>query len=645
LAEIIEGNYPLMPATYLLITNMKFFTVFAILFGWITASSQNVCPPNLNFSMGNFTNWQCYIGTNTAPDCSQYTIPVTLSAPIPERHKIISPTSDTDYYGGFPITPPGVTNVVRLGTPGMINKEVERISYTFTVPNAASNYSLTFLFAIVYEQPGHCAGLQPRFEAKVFDSTTGQYINCSSAEYFATAGATGFQQSATHPSVYYRSWTPFTAILDDYAGHVLRLEFTNADCALGGHFAYGYIAVPNNNNCNSGATGTTLCPGASSSVVGPYGYQSYAWWNTSFTQNLSNNQTLTLSPQPTVPTTYALDLVSYAGPACRDTIMVTVNPVTNIQSAGAGRDTTLCGSSSGIALGTTTVPGIIYSWAPATGLSNPNIAQPVASPASTTTYVMTVSDPGSGCTKKDTVTVFVNAVPATFTINSSTQCLPGNNFQFTMSTVVGGSSYAWDFGDGSVSTQQNPAHVYAATGIYNVKAKVTNTNGCKDSTTRSVTVVSVAPTPVISLSGNQLSSSASTGNQWYLNGNAIPGANGQIYTATVAGTYTVIVTLNNCISPVSNAVTYVATGIDALVAEWKLKLAPNPANDKLIITYAGSQKLNLEVHDLMGRKLFARENIPSGFVVDLSQYLNATYLVKLTNAKTKTEVKKLVVKM
>jgi PKD repeat protein len=623
---------------------MKFFTLFTLVFGWISASSQNSCPVNMNFSMGDFTNWQCYIGNTTAIGCDSNIVNATPSAPLPDRHVILPPGTDTDYYGGFRITPPGITNVVKLGNENT-GAQIERISYTFSVPNTASQYSITFLFAIVFAVPTHCPAQQPHFEARIYDVTTNQYIICSSAEYFSTAGAPGFQQSTRTSGIYYRPWTPFTTILDNYAGHILRLEFTNADCTVGGHFAYGYIAVPNNSSCNSAASGTALCPAASSTVTGPHGYQSYAWWNTSFTQNLGNTQILNLSPQPTSPTTYALDLVSYAGPACRDTIMVTVQPNTTIQTAAAGADTTLCGSGSGVTLGTASVSGLMYSWAPATGLSNPNIAQPVATPASTTTYVMTVSDPGSGCTKKDTVTVFVNAVPATFTINSSTQCLAGNNFQFTMSTVVGGSSYAWDFGDGSVSTQQNPAHVYAATGIYNVKAKVTNTNGCKDSTTRSVTVVSVAPTPVISLSGNQISSSASTGNQWYLNGTAIPGATGQIYTATVGGTYTVIVSLNNCTSPVSNAVTFVATGINALVAEWKLQLAPNPVNDKLIIKFGSGQKLNLEILDLMGRRLFLSENISTGFTVDLSRYLNGTYLVKLTNARTKKEVKKLVVKM
>src|SRR5574343_364815 len=56
--------------------------------------------------------------------------------------------------------------------------------------------------------------------------------------------------------------------------------------------------------------------------------------------------------------------------------------------------------------------GYSYSWAPATGLSNPNIANPVATPNATTTYTVTVTENGS-CTAPQTsaLTVTVNPMP------------------------------------------------------------------------------------------------------------------------------------------------------------------------------------------------------------------------------------------
>jgi|GEM_PF-2243317 len=51
-----------------------------------------------------------------------------------------------------------------------------------------------------------------------------------------------------------------------------------------------------------------------------------------------------------------------------------------------------------------------FSWNPVTGLSNPNIENPVASPTETTTYTLTATTP-NGCTATSTVTVYVTPKP------------------------------------------------------------------------------------------------------------------------------------------------------------------------------------------------------------------------------------------
>ena len=72
------------------------------------------------------------------------------------------------------------------------------------------------------------------------------------------------------------------------------------------------------------------------------------------------------------------------------------------------------------------------------------------------------------------------------------------------------------------------------------------------------------PTPSITANGNVLTSSSATGNQWYLDGVLIPGATAQHLTASNSGTYTVIVTQNNCTSPVSNSVTVSITALPVI---------------------------------------------------------------------------------
>ncbi|MDP4130059.1 MAG: PKD domain-containing protein, partial [Bacteroidota bacterium] len=62
-----------------------------------------------------------------------------------------------------------------------------------------------------------------------------------------------------------------------------------------------------------------------------------------------------------------------------------------------------------------------------------------------------------------------------------------NNFSPTftdLSSFTAGipiTTWAWDFGDGGVSNQQSPTHNYTTEGIFSVKLKVTDANGCTDS--------------------------------------------------------------------------------------------------------------------------------------------------------------------
>jgi hypothetical protein len=71
---------------------------------------------------------------------------------------------------------------------------------------------------------------------------------------------------------------------------------------------------------------------------------------------------------------------------------------------------------SGVAIAGITVelsaPVSSYSWSPATGLNNPNIANPVANPSSTTVYTVTYTS-ANGCTATDNVEIKVedNAAP------------------------------------------------------------------------------------------------------------------------------------------------------------------------------------------------------------------------------------------
>jgi PKD repeat protein len=99
--------------------------------------------------------------------------------------------------------------------------------------------------------------------------------------------------------------------------------------------------------------------------------------------------------------------------------------------------------------------------------------------------VKLVAISSNGC--KDSLTKGVTVWPrpvASFKVNDG---CTGDNLAFGTNSV-GAVSHEWTFGDATTSTTANPSKAYSAPGSYNVKLIVTSVNGCKDTSTSSVTV-------------------------------------------------------------------------------------------------------------------------------------------------------------
>ncbi len=77
--------------------------------------------------------------------------------------------------------------------------------------------------------------------------------------------------------------------------------------------------------------------------------------------------------------------------------------------------------------------------------------------------------------------IIVNAPPAVnFKASDSTGCFPLKVNFSDLSTAGSGTiaSWQWDFGDGTLSTLQNPDHTYTNAGSFTVTLRVVNSNGC-----------------------------------------------------------------------------------------------------------------------------------------------------------------------
>lgn len=96
--------------------------------------------------------------------------------------------------------------------------------------------------------------------------------------------------------------------------------------------------------------------------------------------------------------------------------------------------------------------------------------------------LLAVSD--LGCTS-DTgmVTTHVYPLPVAGFKMPKGVCMPDGAVAFT-NTTVNGQSYAWNFGDGGVSTDASPSHTYTAKGNYTIRLQATSAYGCEDDTTQ-----------------------------------------------------------------------------------------------------------------------------------------------------------------
>jgi hypothetical protein len=137
-----------------------------------------------------------------------------------------------------------------------------------------------------------------------------------------------------------------------------------------------------------------------------------------------------------------------------------------------------------------------------------------------------------------------------------------------------------------------------------------NNCGVSGTTSLAVTVNSIPVTPVITADMYTLTSSASEGNQWYRDGILIDGAVSQTYDVVENGVYTVIVTINECSSEVSNSIEIVNVGLNEVNAP-QISIYPNPNSGEfwVTITSANSIAFDIEILNRYGSSVYKINNL------------------------------------
>jgi len=227
---------------------------------------------------------------------------------------------------------------------------------------------------------------------------------------------------------------------------------------------------------------TSICTGNSVVIGGaPTGPDSTSFsWSPSASLNNATNPNPTATPTAT-PTTYIIT-VTDTNSSCVNTDTVVVS-LFSLPIANAGTDDTICAGDSVQLSG---LGGGNYNWLPVTGLNNPNIQNPNASPIITTAYELTVTD-GNGCTDKDSVTLTVNNLPIIDAGNDTTICIGSSITIGGSPTGPSGSIFGWSPADSlNNTTIANPIANPSVTTTYTIV--VTDTNGCTNTDSITITV-------------------------------------------------------------------------------------------------------------------------------------------------------------
>jgi hypothetical protein len=245
----------------------------------------------------------------------------------------------------------------------------------------------------------------------------------------------------------------------------------------------------------------------------------------------------------------------------------------------------------------------------------------------------TVNATNNGCTTVLSAAYFFVPAPA-ITMDPNAVVCPGKVVTLTSSALNNNQWYKNDVKiDGATARtyQTNQA------GDYTVTTSVNNVTSVQSP--RAIVATGLAPAkPTITLSGGDLVSSVSQGNQWYENGVIIPGATDYKYKPTRNGNYSVVITAPGFLCTAeSDKFSFTVTGIINIDDTHFVKLSPNPADGYVILNHnlAGSPVVHVQVLDISGRVYRRYNNLADGSELSTFGLAGGIYVVKIIDPKSR----------
>ncbi len=259
-----------------------------------------------------------------------------------------------------------------------------------------------------------------------------QDINIIKSNDSTICAGTSLKLSASGGTAY--SWTPASTLNNQGIANPIASPLSTTKY---------YVTVSNTAGCSKKdsiritvnnlpsilkSNDTIICVNTSVQLFASGG-SSYSW---SPTLTLDNPHVANPVATPTATTRYYVTVTNASGCSKKDSIEIIVN---NLPLIIKSKDTGICNN---VAIQLSASGGTTYSWTPFSTLNNPNISNPIATPSSTTTYYVKVTN-NSGCSKTDSIKISTSAPPV---------ILKSNDMNICENTLVqlfasGGTAYLW----------------------------------------------------------------------------------------------------------------------------------------------------------------------------------------------------------
>ena len=252
------------------------------------------------------------------------------------------------------------------------------------------------------------------------------------------------------------------------------------------------------------------------------------------------------------------------------------------------------------------------------------------------------------------------ALPAT--LNVTVYPLPGNagnilgatavcggtqDITYSVTPITDADTYVWTLPAGATCTSGAGTPSITVNYAGNASSgdiSVYGNNLCGNGNVSSLSIV-VNPnpeTPVVTVTGNMLSSSSPAGNQWYFSDTqtgtaaAITGAVNQVYIAAQTGWYSTVVNLTGCNSDPSNPEYFLMVGNNELQGiSFNIYPVPNDGKFTVSLVSPSQEPFSITVFTFLGVQILEVKDIPvNGHinqVIDLRPAANGIYTIVIRN--------------